>query len=345
MPLQRPFMRISAQRHAFTLIELLAVIAVMAILIAVLIPAVQQAREAARKIQCRNNLKQMGLALHNYHASHNAFPPGIVSRLANPGWVLPAGNCNAAPDDLGPGWSLFARMLPFLEQTNFHNTINFNLPLTAPTNAAARRTVVRDFRCPSDFGEPLISIYDCGTPPLASNTPVVLTDAAATSYVGSLGGGKSGGDPNFGCYEFQPFNGIFHRNVCVRSADITDGLSMTVGIGERHSGFVQSAWAGIVAGQELIYNASTKPSPYNAALPACQNWRPSITAVVVHSRQFTLNAPNGSPASFYSPHVGGGNFLFMDGAARLLNASIDLSVMRALCTRNNQEVIAENDLN
>jgi len=332
------------QVSAFTLIELLVVIAVIAVLIALLQPAVQQAREAARRIQCRNNLKQMGLALHNYHASHNTFPPGIVSRLANPAWVMSPGNCNAAPDDLGPGWSFFARILPYPEQTNFHNTINFKLPLTDPTNAAARRTVVRDFRCPSDSGEPLISINDCGTPPSASNTPAVLTDAAATSYVGSLGGGKTGGDPNYGCYEFQPFNGVFHRNVSIRSADIIDGMSMTIGIGERHSGFVQSAWAGIVAGQELIYNASTKPPPYNPALPPCQNWRPSITAVVVHSRQYTMNAPNGSPASFYSPHVGSGNFLFMDGSTRTLNASIDLAVMRALCTRDNQEVVSESDL-
>ena len=83
------------RRRAFTLIELLVVIAIIAVLIALLLPAVQQAREAARRTQCRNNLKQMGLALHNYHDVHNGFPPGIVSRLANAAWVMPAGACKA----------------------------------------------------------------------------------------------------------------------------------------------------------------------------------------------------------------------------------------------------------
>ena len=100
-------------RRGFTLIELLVVIAIIAILIALLLPAVQAAREAARRAECRNNLKQMGLALHNYHDMHNAFPPGLVSRLANPAWVMAPGACNSAPDDLGPGWSFFARMLPY----------------------------------------------------------------------------------------------------------------------------------------------------------------------------------------------------------------------------------------
>lgn len=105
-------------------------------------------------------------------------------------------------------------------------------------------------------------------------------DLQMTSYVGSLGGAKTGGDPNYGCYEHQPFNGIFHRNVSVRAADISDGLSTTVGIGERHSGFVRSAWAGIVAGQEVLYNFDARPAPYDPQLPACQSWRPTITAVV-----------------------------------------------------------------
>ncbi len=328
-------------RRGFTLIELLVVIAIVAILIALLLPAVQNAREAARRTQCRNNLKQMGLALHNYHEIHIAFPPGIVSRLLNPTWVMAPGACNSSPDDLGPGWSFFARMLPFLEEGNFHRTINFLVPVTDSTNAAARRTTVNAFRCPTDPGPPLISVYDCGSPPSVSNSATVLMDAGATSYVGSLGGGKTG-DPSYGCYEYQPFNGMFHRNVSVRSGDVIDGLSTTIGVGERHSGFVQSAWAGIVAGQEVIYNGSMSPPPFNPALPDCQDWRPTITAVVVHSRQYTLNAVNGSPASFYSPHSGGGNFLLMDGSTRMLNVSINLSVMRALCTRNNREVIASN---
>ncbi len=328
------------RRPAFTLVELLVVIALIGILVALLLPAVQAARESARRTQCRNNLKQMGLALHNYHGSYKAFPPGVVSALANPAWVMPPGGCTEYPDDLGTGWSFFSRMLSFLEQESFQETIRFDLPLADPANAAVRRTVVKAFRCPSDYGPDQISIYDCGSPPSASNTPTVLTDAASTSYVGSLGGAKVGGDPLYGCYEHQPFNGIFHRNMSIRAADIIDGLSNTVGIGERHSGYVRSAWAGLVPGQEVLFNFDMRPKQYNPTLPPCQNWRPPITAVVAHSRQSSFNDPTGSPGQFYSPHPGCCQFLFMDGSARLLRDGIALQVMWAFCTRNNQEPIA-----
>ena len=336
-----PFQTQRSRRAAFTLIELLVVIAIIGVLVALLLPAVQQAREAARRTQCKNNLKQMGLALHNYVDSHQGFPPGVVSLLSNPTWVMPAGQCNASPDDLGPGWSFFARMLPYLEEGNFYNSINFNLPVNDPANDTARQTVVRAFRCPSDSGQQLISVYDCGNPPSVSNTATDIMDAASSSYVGSLGGGKTGGDPNYGCYEWQPFNGIFHRNSSIRPADVIDGLSTTIGVGERQTNFVESAWAGIVAGQEIIYNANGHPQPYNPSLPTCQNWRPTITAVVVHNRQYTVNVPNGSPASYYSAHIGGGNFLFMDGSVHMVSANIDLSLMRGLATRNNGEVIGD----
>src|SRR5207245_5962882 len=121
----------------------------------------------------------------------------------------------------------------------------------------------------------------------------------------------------------------------------TDGTSATIGVGERNSGFVPSGWAGVVPGQEVVYNQTTKPPPYNSALPGCQNWRPAITAVVVHSRQYTLNAPNGSPASFHSAHPGGGNFLLMDGSCHFITDSIALATMRALCTRNYGEIISQ----
>jgi len=318
----------------------LVVIAIIGVLIALLLPAVQKAREAANRISCANNVKQMGLALHNYHDTLKSFPSGIVSQLSNPGWRIPAGNCNAEAPELGPGWSMFALMLPYLEQDNLYRSIRFDLPITDPANDAARRTTVRTYICPSDVGPEIVEVFDCGNPPSIAATPVAISDGAVNSYVGCLGGGFAGNpDPLCGCYEWQPFNGVFHRNSKVRIADITDGTSQTIGIGERNSGFVQSIWAGDVPGAEVIYNPTAPSPPYNPKLPGCQNWRPSITAVVIHSRQYTINASNGSPASFHSAHTAGGNFLFMDGSVHFINNGVDLTVMRALCTRNYGEVI------
>jgi prepilin-type N-terminal cleavage/methylation domain-containing protein len=331
-------------RRGFTLIELLVVIAIIAVLIGLLLPAVQKVRDAAARAQCQNNLKQIGLALHSYHGDRNSFPPGLVSTLSNPGWVMPPNNCNAEAPDLGPGWSFFAFVLPYVEQDNLFKAIDFNKPILDPANAPARRTAVKTYVCPSDTAPKVVNVYDCGNPPSVNATPAVLGDVAVCSYVGVLGGGMDNPpDPNYACYEYRPFNGCFHRNQVIRFADIADGTSQTVGVGERNSGFVESGWAGVVPGAEIIYNSATRPPPYNPALPPCQNWRPSITAVVVHSRQYTLNAPNGSPASFHSAHPGGGSFLFMDGGVRWINNSVSLAVMRALCTRNGGEVISGSD--
>ena len=169
------------QRGAgFTLIELLVVIAVIAVLIALLLPGVQAAREAARRMQCTNNLKQIGLALHNYHASWNSFPVGFLYAYQG---VLP----NSSPSQYR--WSALAQMAPFLEQANLFNALNFDFPIAhMPTdksalfwpyfeaNTTVMATHVAMFVCPSDGGPP----------------PAVGT--GPTNYAFCSGDGSNGGD-------------------------------------------------------------------------------------------------------------------------------------------------------
>ncbi len=182
-------------RRGFTLIELLVVIAIIAILIALFLPAVQQAREAARRTGCRNNLKQLGLALHNYHDVHKTFPPGVIARSNN------------LQDAMHGGLTL---LLPQLEQNNIHSRYNFNLPWRHPSNVAATNVAIDVFRCPT-AGAPV---------PQDGGFPLHGTDYAFSkgprAYLCLRGNG----------------GGMFDVNSRVRTADVQDGLSNTFAMGE-----------------------------------------------------------------------------------------------------------------
>ena len=173
--------QVQAKKNGFTLIELLVVISIIAILVSLLFPAVQQAREAARRTQCKNNLKQMGIAFHSYHDSHRMFPPG---------WVEASGNIPTRPPENGFSWAAF--ILPQLDQGNLYSQIRFTAPLYLEPDRNPSTTVIENnetlvatqvipvFRCPSDAGPARHNN-------LGSLDPVTIQNQATTSYVACFG--------------------------------------------------------------------------------------------------------------------------------------------------------------
>ena len=169
-------MRVSQSRMArgFTLIELLVVIAIISVLIALLLPAVQSAREAARRIQCVNNLKQMGLAIHNYHDAQGQFPCAYLT-LEGGGGVM--GPPDPLTDDTGPGWAWGSLLLPYMEQAPLAASLNFNLPCWFPENTTGTHTTIAVYLCPSvNVDETPFDVKDgSGTPSEDTAGPDVRT--------------------------------------------------------------------------------------------------------------------------------------------------------------------------
>ena len=293
------------RRRGFTLIELLVVIAIIAVLIALLLPAVQQAREAARRSQCINNLKQLGLAAHNYHDTLNVFPPG---------WI---GVQGGGPNTDGPsGFAWGAHLLPYLDQAPLYGRINFNLSCVDPANALARQTVLSAFRCPSDPSQDTWQIAQ------AANPANILTTLPTANYVGSFG--TEGYEDICAVAPFPASqcrgDGMFFHNGNVRMRDVVDGLSNTVLLGEHRSDRKlnwHSTWVGLVAGGE---EAAAR-----------------ILAVSDH----TPNSPALHIDDFSSWHTGGVHLLFGDGRVRFLTQSVDLGIFRAITTRAGSEIMGD----
>jgi prepilin-type N-terminal cleavage/methylation domain-containing protein/prepilin-type processing-associated H-X9-DG protein len=312
-----PPMRRSKVRSGFTLIELLVVIAIIGVLIGLLLPAVQKVRAAANVTVCKNNLKQIGLALHNYHDTTGVFPPGyrssFTSQSDDDGPL--GGNV-----DLGPGWGWAAAILNRLEQDNISNSVDMTVSMLTVQSKAMTSTPVKVYLCPSDPGVSTFLVRDkFGLP---------LTNVARANYVGMFGFGEPTDDTGNG-------EGMFFNNSRIRIADITDGLSNTFAVGERASTLAMAAWAGAVP-NGIVVNQSGVPGsvPGEAGV-----FTVGHTGTVIEGQ--TPNNGLGYVDDFSSLHTGGVNFLFADGSVHFIANTINPTTWVALGTRAGGDVVGD----
>lgn len=320
-------------RRAFTLVELLVVIAIIGILIALLLPAVQAAREAARRSQCNNNLKQLMLAFHNYHDKWNRFPPGLV-KMGN--WFA----INNCPEGQCGTWSWGAFILPYCEQSALYETLR---PTMVPSDAAIQPdqvyALVRQrlplFRCPSDTAPdtnterkvPRIGFYG------NANCTTGCVDVFTANYVGSNDSYNLNREYT-GTNQFNGFLGYGQTGSnpprCTPIGDVTDGTSNTFALGERAwqiQGVMLRAAVPIIANGDTG-NHSRQGQVYAMA---CGRWPLNCTSAPECDRGFS------------SMHPGGANFAMVDGSVRFISNTIDHNNATSAVDSTYERLIAIDD--
>jgi prepilin-type N-terminal cleavage/methylation domain-containing protein len=298
--------RKNARCSGFTLAEILVVIAIIGVLVALMLPAIQHARESARKTQCANNLKQIGLGLHTYMLFHKSFPPGYISKV------------QADHDDGGPGWAWGAMIVPYIEEVALSEQLNF---ADSIRSAPVRLTTVPLFVCPSDDTfEPIIDI------PSKSST-LIICKMAAANYVGSAGTIR----PTCKLCR-DDFDGVFGRNRAIQPRELQDGLSKTLAIGERATHWSRAALWGVVPNSKVLDNH--QPGLY-AAGPAYVLGTTFHEGFNIETSTEMAHGTIGTYAeSFGSQHPGGAFFMFCDAGVRFVWEDADPSIMNALSTRD-----------
>ena len=310
----------------FTLVELLVSIAIIGLLVALLLPAVQAAREAARRTQCSNNLKQLGIGFQLFHDVRRHYPSAYES--TGDGDTEPP---DAQTRDRGPGWAWGMQLLPFLEEQPLCDLFNKKLPCWHPDNAEPAQTRLAVFLCPSaSEAEDSFDVKNADADTLAR--------FARSCYVASVGQEEPWGQ-TLDDYS-KVVDGPLYRNSRTSAKDITDGTSHTVFLGEHHPVLSSKTWVGVVPGAMVCPTVEFAHSACDFA----------ATLVQVHSGPASTeippsihppNSPLCHVCQMYAEHPGGCNVLMGDGSVRFVDEMIPQILWAALSSCQKGEIIGE----
>jgi prepilin-type N-terminal cleavage/methylation domain-containing protein/prepilin-type processing-associated H-X9-DG protein len=312
-------------RRGFTLIELLVVIAIIAVLIGLLLPAVQKVREAAARLACRNNLKQLGLAMHNYHDTMQTFPPAYINK----------GKYGTSGFSFTHGWAPF--LLPYIEQQTLYKLYRWDFPLFAPENQPVVAAHLKIFQCPStpeqDRYMTITAFAAFGTKGACGDYTIALgvdSRLAQLGWVDPAGGNYRGALTNTP----TPALGLSPNPIGTCIATITDGTSNTILITED-------------AGRPRVWQAGKAGPDQTLEGGPWDHYKGPIILEgssfdgTTQPGQCALNCTN--DREVYAFHTGGANAVFADGSVHFLPRSINLRILAGLITRAGGEVVACDD--
>jgi prepilin-type N-terminal cleavage/methylation domain-containing protein len=300
-------MSIKNRQRGFTLVELLVVIAIIGVLVALLLPAIQAARESARKTSCRNNLRQLGVGVHNYETSFRRLPSGYTYTMGTQGNAL--------------GFSWITMLLPFIEESSKYQQFNFKLPVYDPVNAPVREMHIQTLLCPTDDVSPsgfvmmgderyamACYVANFGTPDLDEDQEQELSDSG------------------------RPW-GPFYRNSRTKLKEITDGLSSTLMVGERQNGPFRTAGShGVHFEYETTWAGAVRDIDDNSD---------DHGHMVLFQTGHTPNHADSDDRDVSASHSGEAQFLLCDGSVHSIPEEIDETVYFALGTMNGDEIVKD----